>query len=121
MIAMIVSACSTAYVDIPREQFETASHKESEIHRVMQKNGEVYLVNHFSLTDTTLVIYALAPNDPGYQRITRPIVLPREDIASIQRVDNGPPGWTIICLGIVGVGLFIAAVAWLSGGDAFSD
>jgi hypothetical protein len=120
VIAMIASGCG-GYVEIPREQFEAASHDESAIHRVIKQSGEEYLVNHFTLTDTTLVIMSLAPNDRRYQRVVRPIELPLDDIASIQRVENGPPSWTIIAIGVVGVGLFIAAVAWLSGGDAFSD
>lgn len=118
-MAMIVSGCG-GYVEIPREKFEAASHEEA-IHRVLERSGEEYLVNHFTLTDTTLVIMSLAPNDRRYHRVVRPIELPLDDITSIQRVENGPPAWTIIAVGVVGVGLFIAAVAWLSGGDAFSD
>jgi len=119
VIAMIASGCG-GYTEIPREHFEAASHDEA-IHRVMKRGGEEYLVNQFTLTETTLVIVSLAPNDRRYHRVTLPIELPLDDVASIQRVDNGPPGWTIIALGVVGVGLFIAAVAWLSGGDAFTD
>lgn len=120
LIVVFVSGCGR-YVEIPREQFDAASHDESAIHRVMKQGGEEYLVNQFTLTETTLVIVTLAPNDRRYHRVTLPIVLPLDDVASIQRVDNGPPGWTIVALGAVGIGLFIAAVAWLSGGDAFSD
>ena len=120
VIATIVSGCG-GYVEIPREKFDTASHDESAIHRVVLRSGEEYLVNHFTLTDTTLVVMSLAPNDPRYQRVVRPIELPLDDVASIQRIDNGPPGWTIIALGVVGVGLLIASVAWLTGGDAFTD
>ena len=120
VIATIVSGCG-GYVEIPREKFDAASHDESAIHRVVLRSGEEYLVNHFTLTDTTLVVMSLAPNDPRYQRVVRPIELPLDDVASIQRIDNGPPGWTIIALGVVGVGLLIASLAWLTGGDAFTD
>jgi len=120
VIAMIASGCG-GYVEIPREKFDAASHDESAIHRVVLRSGEEYLVNHFTLTDTTLVVMSLAPNDPRYQRVVRPIELPLDDVASIQRIDNGPPGWTIIALGVVGVGLLIASLAWLTGGDAFTD
>ncbi len=119
-IVMIVSGCG-GYVEIPRGQFEVASHDEDAIHRVLKQGGEEYLVNQFTLTDSTLVIVSLAPNDRRYHHIPLPIELKLDDINSIHRVDNGPPAWTIIALGAVGVGLFVAAVAWLSGGDAFTD
>ena len=120
VIVMIVGGCG-GYVEIPREQFEAASHDESAIHRVIGPNGEEYLVNQFTVSDTTLVIVSLAPNDSRYHRIMLPIELPLGDVTSIKRVENGPPSWTIIAIGAAGVGLLIAAVAWLSGGDAFTD
>jgi hypothetical protein len=50
-----------------------------------------------------------------------PVVIPLDQVKSIERVENGPPLWVIVGVGAVGVAAFIGAMALISGGDAFTD
>jgi hypothetical protein len=112
----LVTGCSRA-VELPRHQFEAASHENSKTHRITSKAEAEYVVERFSVADSTLTIEALNPEDVRFGKATLPISISIADVESIQRIENGAP----LYVAIIAVGAFIAVAAILSGGDAFTD
>ena len=111
MFALIVSNC-TGHVEIPREQFEAASHDDFQSHRIRTKKTE-YIAEAFSLTDSTLVISRLAPADTRYRHEKPPFAIPRDAVVSIAGVQS--KGYVpIIAIGVVIV-VFGGLYLWFIG------
>ncbi len=111
-IALMLIGCGSQ-VEIPREQFEAAAHDGFLSHRIRTAKTE-YVAQHFSFTDSTLVITELAPADTRYRLERAPFIIPRSDIVSIAGVKNNETA-PAVAVGIA-VGL-ILIVASLSSGS----
>ena len=57
-------------------------------HQVSMQDGSRYSVRQFTVTDSTLVIDDLSPTDARKDAVTEPIVLPRDSIASVERLEG---------------------------------
>jgi hypothetical protein len=112
----LVTGCTRA-VEVPKQRFDAASHETSKTHRITPKAGAAYLVERFSVADSTLTVEVLNPKDVRFGEVVLPISIPMANVESIQRIENGPPIYVVI----IAVGAFIAVAAILSGGDAFTD
>lgn len=113
---LYLSGCSRA-VEVPRGQFDAASRHQDADHRVSTTGGEVFLASKFAMTDSTLVIEKLSPADKGYNHTALPPSFPLAEIDSVHRIDTSPPWWLIG----IGAGLFVAVVALVTEGGAFTD
>ena len=111
MIAIIMSGCG-GHVEVPREQFEAATHDEFLSHRIRTKRTE-YIAHHFSLTDSTLVITELAPADTRYRLERPPFIVPRDEIESIAGVKS-KEYVPYIVVGTALVGTFLL-IRWAGG------
>lgn len=107
LCVLTVSGCSRA-VNIPREEFAASAPNGPGEYRVRTVRGDEYIAERFSVTDSTLVI------EKG---VAAPMAIPREDVASVHRIERHVP----LYVAIGGVILFIGAVALVTGGDAFTD
>jgi hypothetical protein len=98
-------------VDVPREQFEAASHDASASHVIRVKNGTEYVATQFSFTDSTLVVAALSPSDYLYKSRRVPIIVPREDIVSIAPVKSSKIVPVVVVLSaaalVIGLGYWL--------------
>ncbi len=109
-LVFMVAGCG-GHVEIPREQFEAASHDGFLSHRIRTAKTE-YVAVRFSFTDSTLVINELAPADTRYRLERPPFIIPRNDVGSIAGVKNNDTA-PVVAIGIA-FGL-IVIVASLSG------
>ena len=116
VIPLFLGACSHA-VNVPRNQYDDTSLLYDVDHKIRTVSGEEYHSAEFWVTESMLVISKLSPSDPRYQTVELPLSIPLSDVASVQRIDHGPPIWAIA----VGVGAFIAVMAVLTQGEAFTD
>jgi hypothetical protein len=89
LIGSMVTGCTQA-VEVPREQFESASQAHNVSHRITMTGGSRYAVKRFSLTDSTVTIAELNPADERYKHVELPIVMRREDMKSIERLELDP-------------------------------
>jgi len=119
MIAIVATGCSHA-VEVPRNEFAAMSRVESGEHRIYTMSGDEYLAADFEITTGSVSVFKLSSSD-RHRDATMPVVIPMEEVKSIERVENGPPLWMIVAVGAVGVAAFIGVMAWISGGDAFTD
>jgi hypothetical protein len=116
MIVLVAVGC-TGHVEVPREEFEAATHDEFQSHRIRTKTTE-YIAHRFSFTDSTLVITQLAPADTRYRLERPPFVISRGEIESISGVKDNMVA-PVVAIGI-GLGL-VATIAALSGGSWFGN
>src|SRR5512139_3491639 len=103
--ACMLAGCSGA-VEIPREQFEAASHDTSTSHRIRTKEGSEYVAAQFSLTDSTVVIGRLSQADYLYTSRRVPITVARQDVVSIAAVQSNE----LVPVIVVGSVMALAAV-----------
>ena len=97
-IVLMLSGCGGGHVEIPREQFEAASHDGFVSHRIQTAKTE-YVARRFSFTDSTLVITELAPADTRYRLERPPFAIPRSDVVSIAGVKNNDTA-PVVAIGI---------------------
>jgi len=116
LIPLFLGACSHA-VDVPRNQYDDTSRLYDVDHKIRTVSGEEYHSAEFWVTESMLVISKLSPSDPRYQKVELPLSIPLSDVASVQRIDSGPPLWAVG----VGVAAFVAVMAVLTQGEAFTD
>lgn len=57
-------------------------------HHVSMLDGTRYSVRQFTVTDSTLVIDDLSPTDIRKDDVKEPIILPRDSIASVERLEG---------------------------------
>ncbi len=109
ILAVSLFAACTKAVDIPRDDFESAAKAESAHHRIELKDGSEYIVNEFSLTDSTMVIEKLNGGDLRYNEAKLPIVLPIGDVESVSRLETrkGPTTAILVSAAVVIVGFVI--------------
>ena len=119
MIAIVSTACSHV-VEVPRNEFAAISRVESGEHRIHTKAGDEYRAAGFEVTSESVSVFKLSSSD-SHPDVAMPVVIPLEEVKSIERVENGPPLWMIVAVGAVGIAAFIGAMALISGGDAFTD
>ncbi|HEX6941530.1 MAG TPA: hypothetical protein VF128_01315 [Gemmatimonadaceae bacterium] len=112
--ALTVPGCTRA-IDVPPASYEQAA-RIDDVHTIRTRAGDSYLARRFAVSDSTLIIDELSPDD-GHDRARLPLTFPRSTIESIERMEHRPP----LYVAVIGVGLFIAAIALLTGGDAFTD
>lgn len=74
-------------VDVPMNDLESV-HDRKARHHVRMLDGSRYSVRQFTVTDSTLVIDDLSPTDVRKGAVTEPIVLPRDSIASVERLEG---------------------------------
>lgn len=117
LCALLAAGCSRA-VDVPREQFEAASHENADEYRINTRQGRTYIAQQYAVTDSSLQISTLVPSELSDQLMPAALSIPLEDVVTIQKVDHGP---SIYLRAAAGVVLFVAVVALVSGGDAFTD
>ena len=82
----MTAGCSNA-VEIPRADYEAASHDEKTRYRVLMLDGTSHDVQHFSLTDSTIVMEKQYPRDFRHKQTTETIVLPRSNVESISKYE----------------------------------
>jgi hypothetical protein len=114
LLVFVASGCTKA-VDVPRERFEAASRDPSKTHRVRMESNAEYVVRHFSLTDSTLVIHELSPADANYRLSLVPIRLPLADVQSVERVESNNV-LPVVVIGGIFVMLALIDAAFGSGG-----
>jgi len=114
---LIVIACSRTS-EIPRERFEAASHEGADEYRINTRQGRTYIAQQYAVTDSSLQISTLMPSEFSDQLMPAALSIPLEDVVTIQKVDHGPPVYLMAAVGVV---LFVAVAAFISGGDAFTD
>lgn len=59
-------------------------------HHVSMLDGTRYSVRQFTVTDSTLVIDDLSPTDIRKGDVKEPIILPRDSISSVERLEGKP-------------------------------
>ncbi|HET6349451.1 MAG TPA: hypothetical protein VFH88_10260 [Candidatus Krumholzibacteria bacterium] len=114
LLALVFTSGCTGHVEIPREQFEAATHDDYLSHRIRTKRGGEYVVQRFAFTDSTLVISTLSPADARYRGARLPIILPRSDVESVAGVKSN--GWVpIVVVGFTAT-MIALLVVWGNGG-----
>lgn len=78
--------CSKA-VEIPRADYEMASKDPKGRYRVKLVDGASHYVEHYTLTDSTIVMVKLNPNDAYHKQRRETIMAPRADVASIAKYE----------------------------------
>ena len=88
IVVLIAAAagCSKT-VDVAMSDLESV-HDRKARHHVSMLDGSRYSVRQFTVTDSTLVIDDLSPTDIRKGAVTEPIVLPRDRIALVQRLEG---------------------------------
>src|SRR5262245_1651602 len=83
LIGILASACART-VEYPRDDFETAS-RDDRPRIVMMTDGSQYIVQKFSLTDSTLVVEDLSSTDSRFKQVDWPIPVPFTEVPSIKK------------------------------------
>ena len=110
LIALMATGCSRTVV-VPREDYDRASHEYGKTHRLDLQDSSYYLVRRFAVTDSTVVVEELYSSDKRYGTHARtPIVLTRQDLTSISRVETN---WTKTGLVFLGVSGLLVAALWV--------
>lgn len=108
MAVIALVGCSRT-VDVPMNDLESV-HDRKARHHVSMWDGSQYSVRQFTVTDSTLVIDDLSPSDTRKGAVNEPIVLPRDSIASVERLEGKPHvilgSFVLVMVGlIIGFGL----------------
>jgi hypothetical protein len=85
LVVLTMASCSRA-VEVPRDQFEAAAGEEN-AHRIQLADGSHFMAQRFAVTDSTIVIEELHRTDERRKKVTLPIVVPINDIRSIETID----------------------------------
>ncbi len=85
---IVALAGCTKTVDVPIDDLESV-HDRKARHHVNMVDGSQYSVRQFTVTDSTLVIDDLSPTDSRKGVVNEPITVPRDSIASVERLEGG--------------------------------
>jgi hypothetical protein len=101
LIALLVTGCSHA-VPIPRAEWSPEPAVAPGAYRVRLHGRVEYLVRHYAITDSTVVINELMPSDERFPhgRESLPIAIPLARVESISRME---PDWPMTSLAVVGL------------------
>ena len=85
---MLVTGC-TGTKQIPRGEYASAS-GERKLFTIRMVDDSRYVAWNYSVTDSTLVIEALSKKDERYDTAALPIVVPLEEVQSVEKFGSGP-------------------------------
>lgn len=115
IVSMVVAAC-TKTVELPRNEFEAASHDASASHRIRTADNNEFVAEAFTVTDSTVVIVRLAPADLRYRTGDRaPIVLKLQDVESIKRLESSQVPALVAILIVFGLIILVSTFTWGAG------
>jgi hypothetical protein len=86
LCATMLAGCSKA-VELPSTEYDAASQDARARFRIQMTDGTSHNVDHFSLTDSTIVMEKRNPPDFRHKQTTETIVASREEVASIAKYE----------------------------------
>ena len=86
IVVLALVGCSRA-VEIPANNLESVRDPKQR-HHVVMKDGSLYSVRRFTVTDSTLVLDDLSPTDVRKGVAAEPIVVPRDSVASVAKIEG---------------------------------
>jgi hypothetical protein len=109
-VALAAAGCSKA-VEIPRADIDDPQYREPASYRIRLKGWEEYMVQRFSVTDSTIVIEELMPSDERYRygRSSLPINVQKDQVTSVVKIQaNEKTTFAVVAASAIAVAVFIS-------------
>jgi hypothetical protein len=111
LAALLFAGCTRA-VEMPLEKLDSEA-QSHEAHLITMKDDTRYAIDRFSTTDSTIVIVKLNLADERYKHVDLPIVVNREDVKSLQKLelDQGKSFFLVAPLGLAVLFIILLATS----------